>query len=265
MRKKNLLRDKSKGFFRTKVIFVLLTAFFWLGGSSSSYSVPNKDGTYSSDELVAFAFYRLAEKTPIFEEWIDIEELAARREGIKDTKSLNKALEMEKFRLHQGFLNYDPNIDLIEFSAEMELSKTYSDMSDGEALPQLKASVPNTSTIYYSFYIGGLWIALVPTNSALIETISFDERHFQRTLESLNLFKGYEKKKSKVRADLIVRPVMVDASKMYHIDKMSVWIMMVDIAQVSLVSDKDPLPIWTYRAPWYQSSEERELGTLYGK
>ena len=212
-------------------------------------------------ERVAFAFYKLGGKTPDFKVWVENkpEYLDVR---LSDREAY---VRNEMLALKQRFATFDPERDLIsvrivaDITVEEVLDSAY-DSGTGRRF-ELKVSAGNEDMLYFPYELNGQYIAMIPNNLDQVLSREIDEKLFRKVQADI----GYEKSTKSASAVLnfLVRPTSVDMTQPMPLDGKNQWLMMAEIATFSVTTAEEGEVIWDYRAPWYYTETEKNIGGLY--
>lgn len=218
---------------------LLLTVILLALPATVQAGPPLPDNMYTEAQKTGFAFYRLAHREPDFAKW-------ATGQGEGDQAGI----------LRDGFRQYDPRRDMIKVQAAILVSAA----ADGHGGHSLAVKLGPDEMTYFPMRVAGMDIALIPSNPNEFAGFPVDAATYKALDDVVHLADGGQ---HEADAEIMVRPRSVDAAKPMLIDKRQRWLMMVDVAQVTIWDPREKTTLWSAGAPWFQSGEKRQLMDLY--
>lgn len=215
-------------------------------------------------EKIGFAFYKLAKRNPPFADWIK------QTDDYKLMKPSMKQGYLDKgiARLSKAFVEYLPDDNLLYLRTSVRVkipngqkAQAYERMGVRKPVQLIIDSAVGN---YFPVEVGGMWIAVVPKNIDDYLFLSLDEDQYTALTTRLGMTPV-----GSIRAavlELRLRPVQVDTSKPAELDGISAWLMMAEIASLTLWNnDRHDTMAWEYSADWYVPQQQRDLLNLYDR
>lgn len=211
-------------------------------------------------ERVAFAFYKLGGKTPDFKVW------AENKPEYRDVRTSDQEswIRNEMIALKQRFVSFDPEKDLIPIRivADIEVAEVMGESYSEEGRRfELKVSAGDQSMLYFPYQVNGQYIALIPNRIDAVLTREVDEALFNKIQSGITYDR--QTKTGTGVLNFLLRPVSVDMKQPMLLDGKNQWLMMAEIATFSATTYDEGDVIWDYRAPWYYTQTEKNIGGLY--
>lgn len=244
---------------RAAVLYIFLFSLFLLTNISPVHALLNED-EYSSSEKVGFAFNKIAKTTPRYETWVKYSDRYAKTPEAERSMML----QSQTYRLEKGFNIFNLDEDLIKISA---VAHVYFTNANGRSMgverkngyrPML-IKVNETKNTYFPVHIGNSWVAVIPSDTNLFESINIKDDVYDR-------FKKYASKENVykvVRLEIWLRPDSVDNKKPMTLEGKPMWLMMARVANMELWDMDAKNLIWSHSAPWYTSTQAKEMLDLY--
>lgn len=244
--------------------FGLLVALF-LCGPAMAQPTEIKKTPYSETEKIGFAFYTLAKRHPPFESWIRVTDnyllakpSAKRGIMIAETERLSKAF---------GEYMLDDDLIFIRTNVRVKVPTT----TEREAYDKMGVRKPvqilmdDVHENYFPVKIGEMWIAVVASQLEDFLFLSLTPEEYERLTKRLSLDARGTARHATL--ELRLRPVKVDLSRPMPLDGLEAWLMLSEIASISLWrkanGDKDAEVLWEQNMSWYKTREQKELLDLY--
>jgi len=215
---------------------------------------------YSEIEKIGFAFHRLGQTKPDFSNWVKTEDQYKKLNP--DVKPL--WLEQEISRLEQGFYNFRPREDAIEFEAKIKISAMpHKDMAGtDERYFLISLDAGDSDLFYFPFLIGEAWIALIPQGMDGFDKIPIGKERYNRL--SQELFIGASATTTGILRTTLI-PTSVDTNATFNIGGIDMWLMSAKVVDLTISSNEGNTLLWARTASGYHSKIQRELMNLYGK
>lgn len=213
-------------------------------------------------ERVAFAFYKLGGKTPDFKVWAENKpEYLDLRVSDREAWLRNQILDLK-----QRFARFDPETDLIavrivsDIAVQEIATDEYADDGPGRRF-EIKVNAGDQTMLYFPYQINEQYIAVIPDHLDTVLTREVDEKLFRKIQTGI----GYDRQSKSATAVLnfLLRPISADMKQPMLLDGKNQWLMMAEIATFSATTYEEGEVIWDYRAPWYYTQTEKDLGGLY--
>lgn len=238
---------------------------------------------YSDTEKVMFAFSKLANVPP------DYESLISSNKYFINTSPIERLtlMKTETVRLQQGYSNYSPEDDLIHIVADVQVQWNKKDFpgnwaaaenqvqfsapDEGSALAQEKiyqitfgsGAGGDKTAPFFPFYLGRLWIALVPKDIGAFLNLSLNTPDFYQFMKKLGVRPGIGHAPAIVEMSL--RAVSANAEQPVEIDKTIYWPMLTDIENITVWTPGRDRIIWSYDAEGYETKAQKDMRDLYDK
>lgn len=236
---------------------------------------------YSDTEKVLFAFSKLSNVPPDYESLINSSDYYKRQSPITRLD----LMKSETARLQEGFNNYNPEDDLVHIVADVEITWNKKDFpgnwnnlvsqpqfgaSDSAAVESKiyhiafgAAAGGDKTSPFFPFFLGRLWIAVVPKDIGAFLNLSLNMTDFYQFMRKLGIKPGFGH--SPAIIEMMLRPVSANATEPVEIDGVVYWPMLVEIANLTIwTSNRDHI-IWSYDAPWYETKDQKDMRDLYDK
>lgn len=222
---------------------------------------------YSETEKTGFAFYRLADKPPPFEQWVR----ASDNYMFAKPSAKREILRSETERLTRAYASYMPDDDLLVLRTTVRVRvpnaherASYEKMGVRKPVQIVTEEIREN---YFPVQVGGMWIALVANGLEDYLFMSMDDDAYKRLVERL----GIESVGSQRQAvlELRLRPRAVDLTRPLSLDGIDAWLMLGDIATISLWRKQGDGSaremVWEQTQPWYTPRQQRELMDLFNR
>ena len=218
------------------------------------------DSRYSESEKAGFAFYKLARAKPNFENWI----VKTEKYRTLLPQPRIDMLREETNRLHNGMVNFHPDEDFLHVMAEVDIGRyrgeALTEVGAGESILDIRLA--GFQQIYFPFNVGDLWIAVIPEGIDLAGGVVMKKDDYRRLARKYGFDAGYVRS-GKAILDMRLRAVSVDVSAPVRLDERDYWPMLAEIGSISLIDITSKDVIWSHRAPWFTTKEERAIMNLY--
>lgn len=215
--------------------------------------------TPSTAYEIGYAFYKLAGSRPDFNRWVERSE-AYQMARLSDRPQM---LVDEGLRMRQDFKNFDPATDFLVIKTDVTVHiPTDMELKAKRApRPYLTIQFEDDSRMpYFPFEVAGQWIAVGVGDLKSYQVTPLTDRQTADMRQMLN--HGPYKGTTKLEMVLKLRPVSVDAAKPLLLDGQNQWMMMTEVAELSLWGKGDKF-IWERHAETYESPTQKELGGLF--
>ena len=226
---------------------------------------PRDRTAYSEAEKIGFAFYRLADKPPPFNNWI-----MARDEYLLAKPSAKREyLRRETERLSKAYNEYMVDDDMIYLRTEVTIKvpnaterQSYESMGLRKPVQIVLKEVKEN---YFPVQIGEMWIAVVPNELEKYLFLSLDEAEYNKIMHELMLDSSRGSARNAL-LEIRLRPVSIDTKTPMHLDGIDAWLMLGEIASISLWKNKnrDTL-VWEQNMDWYVPQQQKDLLDLYSR
>lgn len=250
-----------------KCLFVILiSVFFGLSPAPTNAQISSDDSA-TATEKAGFSFYKLSGAKPPFMDWVK-----SRAEWLDaDPRDKLAILNAEINRLRNAYDAHIPKENLVTLPVTVNL--VLPDKNTRQSLIQAGQVIPmtidlNTYTPYEGYFplsIGYQWLALIPNDIDSLLNVNLSPIEFTKIEELLGLKRTQSQRKA--YADITFMPTAIDDSQPMQLnDNINAWLMMVDVASIVVYADSARNNIlWIYNAPWYVSSQSREILDLHGQ
>ena len=227
-----------KAFWFVCLIFVCLPAVF--PTVARSQDVPSFDASaFSSTEKAGFAFNTLARRQPDFVRWIKSRILW---ETLTPVDRI-AYLQSETKRLQNGFVLYDPRVDLIPVRTDVLFTISSPGTGGGSFL---RIEPPDQEVLFFPFLTGDVWIFVLPVEPSFFTRIPLS----QEAAERLRTDGATLDTPQKGVLFLSLRPEAVDLSAPFDREGgVTGWGMTAAIAASRLESAPGADILWEYKAP----------------
>lgn len=209
----------------------------------------------SDGEDVALAFFKTAGTNPNFDMWA---------KNSKDYKTAAPArakdvLYTEKQRLIKKWHAQGLD-DVLTVGGMIDVALS-SNLGSGEAREYwLYLNFKDGKSLYYPLEFQDYQFAVIPQGMQTLEKHRLQKEQYDLILADL---KGLPEGTTYISLQL--KPVKAYIDQPHMIDGREQWVLMCDIATVSLGSTTTKQTLWTYGADWYVSPVTRDLRGLYQK
>lgn len=235
-------------------LFLMTALLLSLIISTPAHAQRNKN--VSSAEDVAIAFFKAGGTNPDFEGWAK----ASRDYKTASATRAGEALSDEKQRLFKKWRAFNPDESLLTVSSDINLELKAVVTKEGEESFWMYMIFPHGDVTYFPYKFLEYDFAIIPQQ---IETMMIQPLQKQQYELFIQTFGGERKRSATLSLQL--KPVRAYMQQPYLIDNKDQWILLCDIATMSLSVDKSGHPIWTYGSDWYVSPVTQELRELYSK
>lgn len=220
---------------------------------------------YTETEKVGFAFYRMINRDPPFEDWIvNRPDYQAAMPQIR-----MDIMDQQRDRLRQGYANFFPERDMIAIEVPLIYSASKNPDYDKDPAAEAKGLVQRVQIRfpevkgqpYFPFQIGKLWVGLIPQDIESIfrqDMTAAEFKHFCGAISDCTNFQN-----RKIPTMIVMRPVKADAKTPMMDGDLPIWLMLSDVGSIYINDNKTTA--WSYTAPWYSTRQTQELMTLYDK
>lgn len=257
----------TRVFFRLPFILLLIfglgAAFLYALPAAAQGKALGARTPYSEAEKAGFAFYRLAGRTPPFEQWIVNRE----KYLLAKPSARREYLQEEMSRLTRAFNEYSMQDNLIVLRTRVTL-KTPS-KAEQEVYKNMGVRKPVTMVLsetrdnIFPIEVGQMWIGLVPNHIEDYLELSLNDEEFTRLMKQLGFGSGGEERQAIM--EIRLRPEAIDTAEPIAMDNIHVWLMLSDIASISLWNTANTQTMaWERHAPWYLPQGQKDLMDLYG-
>lgn len=236
-----------------------------LCGPVQAHPTAIKKTPYSETEKIGFAFYTLANRNPPFESWIRttdkylLAKPSARRSILtSETERLSKAFG--EYMLDDDPIFIRTNVRIkVPIGAERE---AYEKMGVDKPVQILMEEIHEN---YFPIQLGDMWIAVVANQLEDYLFLSLNAEEYEHLTKRLSLdMRGTGRN---AVMELRLRPVRVDLNRPMPLDGLDAWLMLSEIASISLWrranGDIDKELLWEKNMSWYKPREQKELLDLY--
>lgn len=262
------------------VLSVFLCASVFDARPARAYLDSNR---YSDTEKVMFAFSKLGNVPP------DYESLIKNNDYYINSAPIAKLelMKTETVRLQEGFNKFSPEDDLIRIVADVDIRWSKKDFpanwKGAENQVQFSAPDPDSQLAqakiyqvsfgqaagsdktapFFPFYLGRLWIAVVPKDIGAFLNLSLNTPDYYQFMKKLGA-KPYAEK-GKALVEMMLRPVSASSERPVEIDQTVYWPMLADIENITLwTADRDHI-IWSYDSAGYETKDQKDMRDLYDK
>lgn len=208
----------------------------------------------SSGEDVAIAFFKTAGTNPDFERWA---------KGTKEYKTVAPArakeyLHRERQRLMGAWQKYDRQEPILDIKVNVLLEVKTTIDKDGNEFYWIYISFGKDDAVYFPYEFQDYKIAVVPQ---MIETLMIQPLQKEQYTMILEEFEN--KAVGTGAMFMQLKPVKAYIHQPYKIDNEDQWVLLADIATMSIKSATSGKPYWAYSASWYTSPVTEELRDLF--
>lgn len=210
---------------------------------SSTPTLLLKKYTPTHPEVLLMAFNKLAQAQPDFLAW------AQKSPFLKDAKKsdTDAIVSRENNRLLQVFSALDVSEPLV-----IHTKINLDDYSTLQGMLNVSEFTPKT---FFSYAIYGENIAIVPKDIANFSTLKIPATEMEEMLAKAS--------GNSVNAELLLKPIVADASAPFQIEGRSYRLLLADIGEIRFWSNKpEPELLWMYRADWFKPKEDKALMNL---
>jgi len=249
-----------------RFLILILTALTFMTFAAPSFAqdLPRESLIgFTETEKVGFAFYHLINKNPPYLDWI-----TTRPDYMKSTPGDRmKIMDYERIRLRDGFANYQVDRDMILVKLPLLYTLidnpdylTNDDARNKGLIKRLLVSIPDSKTPYFPFQVGKFWVGVIP--QGLEKDMQIDLSEEEYNVLARGIVDGTNFKNKSMVTTVILKPIMADEKSPMVENKMPVFLMMSDVASLSIRGLSEEL-LWGYTAPWYLGAKSQELMTLH--
>ena len=220
---------------------------------------------YSEAEKIGFAFYRLADKQPPFNNWI-----MARDEYLLAKPSMKRDyLRRETERLSKAYNEYMVDDDMIYLRTEVTIKvpnaterQSYESMGLRKPVQIVLKEIKEN---YFPVQVGDMWIAVVPNDLEKYLFLSLEEAEYEKMMAELMLDTTRGSARGAI-LEIRLRPLSIDTKMPMHLDGIDAWLMLGEIASISLwrTKERDTL-VWEQNMDWYVPQQQKDLLDLYSR
>jgi hypothetical protein len=222
---------------------------------------------YTDTELVGYAFSKLGKVPPDYQAWINNMEVY-RKSSPLQRQDMDRLVRQ---RLEEGYYNYSPDDDLIHILADVTVTWNSKDF-DGSATPADEGAAEENKTFkitfgaamgrdktapYFPYLVGKLWIAVIPKDIGAFLNLSLPPAQARDFLKKAGVGAGAGSMDAII--DLKLRPLSANANEPLEIDDTVYWLMLSDIANLTLWNEGRDGMIWSYDAPWFESGDKKAM------
>ena len=125
---------------------------------------------------------------------------------------------------------------------------------------RLLVSLPDDKTPYLPFQVGKFWVGVIPQGMEKNLQIDLSEEEYKMFVRGT--MDGTKFKNKSIVTSVLLKPIMADEKSPMIEGGMPVFLMMSDVASLSIRGLSDEL-LWGYSAPWYLGTKSQELMTLH--
>jgi hypothetical protein len=260
-----LLSDSHKDFYVLR-FFLILTAAFVMFFPVAAIAQNNALAGFTEKEKVGFAFYKLINRDPPYDDWI---RGTAAYQSAKSNVQL-AMIDQERHRLRRGFEAFTPDRDLITIKLPVKVkggnnpnfAKDFEMQAAGLSKMIEINFMGNDESPYFPFLLGKQWIGMIPQGLEQRSTHYLTPAQFATFCANKN--KACEKFEQNIDANVILRTISADAEKPLVLRDVPLWLMMSDLGAIIFLR-RDGGLIWEYAMPWYEGARAGSLMTLYDK
>jgi hypothetical protein len=246
---------------RRRLLFVFALLCIAFAGAGPAYAEKTE---YTESEKVGFAFYKLANRNPPFEEWL---------KGTDEFKLLKTSrkteyLRQQTARLSKAFAEYMPDEDLIYVRTAVRIKvptvrETEAYMRMGVNRP-VQILLNELTGNYFPIQVGEMWIAVVPNDLDNYLFLSLNDQEYDALARRMALEPNGSSRYALL--ELRLRPVSVDIKAPMKLDGIDAWLMMAEIASISLWNNENrDVLLWEHSADWYVPKQQQDLLNLYNR
>ncbi len=205
----------------------------------------------SNDENVAIFFYKAGGLVPNFDRWI------RERPPYKTISPArrNQVFLKEKKRLQKKYQTLNLSKDYISIKTFVRLLPEMLTNKDGKKSYFVKVIFDQGLDVFYFPYIFlEERIAVVPDQL---------QKHMSAEIESYqyDFISSYATGSSTFPMNIQLRVLQADLSQPYKMDGVEQWVLLTDVVSLDVWNQSNRL-LWQYTAPWYISSETKDLYSL---
>ncbi len=207
----------------------------------------------SRSEDFGIAFYKKAGFEPDFKEWV------MGSEAYEEVSAFNKKafLDEEQARLKQKYDAFDPEEDFLTVAIKARIRfTTLMHSHTGEKMMEIELEEPRT---HFSVLVGGNMFAIIVRDLSRLFEHKIEQNDVSRIQKHLGEIE--DGKDIAVEMKLKLKVISVDATAPMKLQETYQWLMMTDVASLSLWR-KDNY-IWEWQAPWYETETERRIRLLF--
>ena len=228
-----------------------------IGIFSVVHSATAEDMVISEEEKAVFAYLKLTEQEPDFENWIkNTQRYQEARKAEKD-----KLFESEKKRLDWGFATHDPKKDLVTFRSPIRLT-TYTDENGKRVVNTRFVNNTQNEESYFPIQYGPEPIAFIIQDLEKYRNITLQPEEIKKIKEYF-----YDSAPYEAIMEIRVRPLSADNKDKLFVDYKEQWLMLGDIAYIKIdYYDEFKLQhinVWDSNAPWYLDESQRALLEMF--
>ncbi|PZQ46266.1 MAG: hypothetical protein DI551_05430 [Micavibrio aeruginosavorus] len=222
-------------------------------GALEAYAQDAREPAEAED--VAIAFFKTAGTNPDFELWaknsLNYKTAPPRKAAL--------ALDTEKQRLMHKWRDYNPEEDVLEVRAKINVELKATTNKEGSQSYWMYLLFDAGEVTYLPYEYQQYKFAIIPERieSLMIQPIQREQFDLiQANLKGETAGKAY--------LDLQLKPSKAYINQPYIIDDTEQWALLADVAAMSLRSrEKGNRLLWTYGAEWYTTPQTQELRDLY--
>lgn len=237
---------------RTVRAFIAIFLLSFVAMTAAAHA--QRDKGISSSEDVAIAFFKAGATNPDFEAWAkasrDYKTAAPTRAG--------EVLSNEKQRLFKKWRAFNPDETLLTVAGDVNVELKAVVNKEGEESYWMYMIFPQGEVTYFPYRFLDYRFAIIPQQieSLMIQPLQKEQYH-----NFVRLFGG--QKASTTVLSLQLKAVRSYMQQPYMVDDREQWILLCDIATMSLAASKSGKPIWNYGSDWYVSPVTQGLRDLY--
>lgn len=210
----------------------------------------------SSAEDVAIAFFQTGGTNPNFEQWAR----SSQEYKVAAPAMANEVLSNEKQRLFKKWRSYkaDENVLTVSGSVRIELKTVTT--KEGNEEHWMHMAFTEGAVTYFPYKFLDYAFAVIPQQieSMLIQPLQ--KQQYELFVQS---FGGLKTGNATLSVQL--KPSRSYLQQPYMIDNKEQWVLLCDVATLSLLNNRNSEPMWNYASDWYVSPITQELRDLYQK
>lgn len=205
-------------------------------------------------EQVAMAYFKTANIKPDFEKWARASD---------EFKSIAPArvpdfLEKETGRLEKEWKAYNPNENNLKINIPADITLKSTVDKENEIHYLIYITFQQGPIDYFPYVFQEYNFAILPQKleSTLVQPLPKEQLEY--------LFNQFgESEKGSAMLHIELKPAKAYTSQPFEMDGIEQWVLLADIATMSLTSLKNGSQLWNFGAKWYVSPGTKALQDLY--
>lgn len=236
--------------FPFKPLFSLILILLITAGSHPA----NAQMSVSSDEDVAFVFFKTAGSPPDFDKWA------------KETKEYKVAAPAfaatvagkEKQRLMRRWQDIENRTPSLETKMDVPVTLHHEMLAEGEERFWMSIKLPENDIFYFPYSFYDYNFAVMPEGLEKLKLQPLQKAQFDLMFSAFG-----NQPQGTAALYVLMYPVKAYMDQPYDIHGKEQWALITKVAALSLKVAQTQASLWDYTAPWYLSPKEKEVRSLY--